>query len=239
MQESDSATKAHLLIEHFAHSLVSIGGCNMSLEWVCACVKFRGVDGRNLSPIHRLLHCVVSCDRCTTLNVLKLTEDVRSVILLLLHTFIVVIESWLRHSQGLVRDGSYTSQVCLIAFALENSFLSQLDPVLLFQLLDETLEELLLVCHFSNLGIDLHSDTFLHAALVHFVSTHLGIELHVTNRSEEQTSLVELVAELLGAFLFDDLSGVNFPVAEKLLRLVDVAPLVNPCHDNLFVAFSL
>lgn len=111
--------------------------------------------------------------------------------------------------------------------------------MLLFQLLDETLEELLLVCHFSNLGIDLHSDAFLHATLVHFVSTHLGIELHVTNRSEEQSSLVELVAELLGAFLFDDLSGVNFPVAEKLLRLVDVAPLVNPCHDNLFVAFSL
>ena len=47
------------------------------------------------------------------------------------------------------------------------------------------------------------------------------------------------MAELLRAFLFDDLGGVVFPVAEKFLCLVDVAPLINPCHDDLLVTFSL
>jgi len=74
---------------------------------------------------------------------------------------------------------------------------------------------------------------------VHFISTDLGKQLHVAHRSEQEASLVELFTKLLRAFLFDDVLGVCFPVAEQFLGPLDSMPLVHPAVNNCVVTVTL
>ena len=111
--------------------------------------------------------------------------------------------------------------------------------MLLLQFLDKRLQELLLRLHLFDLSFDFESDPLLHAPLMHFVAANLCEQLHVAQGAEDQAALVEVLAEFLAALLFFDLLRVFFPAAEKLLRLVRIAPLVDPCHDNRFIAVTL
>ena len=145
----------------------------------------------------------------------------------------------MRHLECFVRDRSDTSQIRLIALVLQNCFLTQLDPVLLFQLLDQCLQELLLCLHLLDLGLDFESDALFHTSLMHLISANLRKQLHVAHRSEKKTTLVELLAELLRALLLCDLSCVFLPVAEQFFNFLDRTPLVYPPVDDLLVSLPL
>ena len=74
---------------------------------------------------------------------------------------------------------------------------------------------------------------------MHLVATDLGKQLHVPQRPEKETTLVKVLAKLFAALLLLGLLSVLFPAAEEFLGLVGVAPLVNPSHDDGFVAVTL
>ena len=145
----------------------------------------------------------------------------------------------MRHLQSFGRDGGHTTQVCLIALVLQNCFLAKLNSVLFFKLLDQGLQELLLSPHLYNLGLDLERDPLLHALLMHLVAADLGKQLHVPQRPEKETALVKVLTKFFAAFLLLDLLSVLFPGAEQFLGFVGVAPLVDPRHDDSFVAVTL
>ena len=87
----------------------------------------------------------------------------------------------MRHLECFVRDRSDASQIRLIALVLQNCFLTQLDPVLLFQLLDQCLQELLLGLHLFDFGLDFESDALFHTSLMHLISANLRKQLHVAH----------------------------------------------------------
>ena len=71
-----------------------------------------------------------------TLELLELVEHIVTVVARLAHSFVEIVQSRVRHLEGLIGDSGDASQVCLIALVLEDSFFTQLNPVLLLQLLN-------------------------------------------------------------------------------------------------------
>ena len=57
--------------------------------------------------------------------------------------------------------------------------------------------------------------------------------------SEEKTTLVESLAELLGSLFFFTLLSVALPRSEQLLHLVRVSPLVDPPQYDLLIPVSM
>ena len=79
----------------------------------------------------------------------------------------------MRHLESLVGDGSHAAEVRLIALVLQDGLLSQLYPMLFFQLLDQRFKELLLGLHLLHFGRHLERYSLLHAPLVHLIPANL------------------------------------------------------------------
>lgn len=173
------------------------------------------------------------------LKCFQLVEHIRAIVARLAHPFVEVVERGVGHLQSFCRDGCHAAQVCLIALIFEDGFLSELNSMLLFKLLDQRFQELLLRLHLLDFSFNLESNPLLHAPLVHFIATDLGKQLHVTQRPEKKTSLVEVLAELFTSLLLLNIGRVLFPLAEKLLCLVCVAPLVDPPHYDGLITITL
>ena len=246
-----------LLVEHFAEALVGVADRDVPVVGVGACVAGgtdrtqRWHDCRLVpTPTHwpsgclsmgqsRLLHYGRLLHSGATLQLLKLVEHVVPVVARLAHALVKVIERRMGHLERLVGDGSDATQVGLVTLVLENGLLAQLNPVLFLQFLDQSLQELLLRLHLFHLGLHFERYAFLHAPLVHLVATDLGKELHVSDRAEQETTLVEVVTELGRSFLLARILRVLLPRAEQFPHFVSIAPLINPSEDNLFITISL
>ena len=246
-----------LLVEHFAEALVGVADRDVSVVRVGACVAWhtdrtqrwhdsgliptpahwssgcRSMGMSGLLHYSRLLHSGAS------LQLLKLVEHVVPVVARLAHALVKVVKRRMGHLERLVGDSGDTSQVRLVTLVLQNCLLAQLNPVLFLQLLDQSLQELLLRLHLFHLGLHFERYAFLHAPLVHLVATDLRKQLHVSNRAEQKTSLVEVVTELGRSFLLARLLSVLLPRAEQFPHLVSIAPLIDPSEDNLLIAISL
>jgi len=135
-------------------------------------------------------------DRSWSIERSHLLVYVLAIIARHLHAPIVIIEGRVRHLQCFLGDGGDTSQVSLITLILQNGLLPQLDPIFLFEFADHRLEELKLQFLFLHFGLDLDGDLFFDAAFVHAVTSDLGEEFHVADGTLDETSLVEVVAEL-------------------------------------------
>ena len=111
--------------------------------------------------------------------------------------------------------------------------------MLLFELLDQGLEELLLVLELLNLRLDFNCDVFFHLSFVHSVPGDLGVELPVPDGPEDQPSVVEFFAEGFTTLNVTLLLGVILPETEELLIASLAPPLVDPSVDYLVIAVSL
>ena len=192
------------------------------------------------SPRHRLCHrhSLLLCKLLAPKH-LELFEDVLTIIPRLPHALIEVIQRGVRHLKCLRRDSCNTTQVSLIALILENSFLSQLNLVLLLKLSDERLEELLLGLHFLHLGLDLHCDALLHPSLVHFIAMNLDKKLQVAKCAEHERAVLEALNELGFTCLLLLLLLNISPMPEKLLDFVQIAPLFDGTLNNFVIAITL
>ena len=246
-----------MFVEHFAEALVGVADRDVSVVRVGACVA-RGTDRTQRwhdcrlvpTPAHwpsgclsvshgGLLHYRRLLHRGTALQLLKLVEHVVPVVARLAHALVKVVERRMGHLERLVGDGCDTAQVRLVTLVLENGLLAQLNPVLFLQFLDQSLQELLLRLHLFHLGLHFERYAFLHAPLVHLIATDLGKELHVPDRAEQETTLVEVVTKLGRSFLLARLLRVFLPRAEQFPHFVSIAPLIDPSEDNLLIAISL
>ena len=111
--------------------------------------------------------------------------------------------------------------------------------MLLFEFLDESLEELLLVLKFLDLCFDLECDILLNLSFIHSVSSDLGVKLPMSDGSEDKTSLVEISAELFASLLISLTFRIFLPEAEQFLIASSDSPLFYPPVDNHIVAVSL
>ena len=136
------------------------------------------------------------------------------------------------HLESLHRYGTDTSKIRLIALALKNSFLSQLDPVFLFELAYHALKELQLVFLLDDFCVHLNHNLFFNSLLIQAVTSNLSKQLEGFYTSSLQTHIKEIITVCQLSFLAGIETGPIFVVREQYFLQTLDSPLVDPAADN-------
>lgn len=156
-----------------------------------------------------------------------------------LHASIVISKSRVGHLESLHGYGTDASQVGLVALALENCLLSQLDSILLLKLSDHRLQEFELILLLDHFGFDVDGHLLFHSFFVELVSRDFGIKFE----SFHSASKMPLVIELLTVLNLPLLSGLGLGLVEKKsdedATYPFVSPLVDPGINNRLITIVL
>ena len=127
----------------------------------------------------------------------------------------------------------------MIALALQDCFLPQLDSVFFLQLTNHTFEELQLILFLVYFSIDLYDNFLFDSFFVETVACHLREKLEGLHTPPEVALLVELVGVLQLALLSVHETHVLSVIMENVVLQSFEPPLVDPTFDHAFQSFVL
>ena len=145
----------------------------------------------------------------------------------------------MRHLERLLRDGSDTSQVGLVALIFKDRFFAQFDAIFLLELFNNCFQELKLVHLFLDFSLNFKLNSLLNPSQVHAVSGNLAEKLPRSDSSELKSFHIKLAAELNTLSFIVFLLVVLDPGLPGAEKHALAAPDVNPPDHKLFVSFSL
>lgn len=126
-----------LFVEHLAGCWLGHRHSNMLVEGSCT--------GSHLSDSGKVGHLMSSLFLChsycfllsgASLQLFQLHKHVRTIVTWLSHSLIEIIQCGVGHFKRLVRDGSYSSEIRLVALVFQYSFLSKLNSMFFFKFAD-------------------------------------------------------------------------------------------------------
>jgi hypothetical protein len=145
----------------------------------------------------------------------------------------------MRHLESLHRYGTDTSKICLIALALKDCLLSQLDPILFFELAYHALEELQLIFLLDHFGVHFDDNFFFDSLLKQSVACNLSEQLEGFDTSPLKTNVKEVIAVSQLSFFAGIKASPIFMVHEQYFLQTLDSPLVDPAENYCFESLVL
>ena len=168
-----------------------------------------------------------------------LVVDIVAVVLRHLHAPVNVLQRRVRHLQRLLRNGTGATQVRLVTLVLENRLFPELDPELLFELLNHRLEELELQLLFLDFQLHLSGDAFFNPPLVVFTAVNLVVALQIAESATLNAALIEFLTEGSILRFMTFLARILFPEFPDVSGPTSAAPPFDPAVNQDFNAVVL